>query len=217
MTIELIQKFFSNLSSDKIEKLNALKKLIEEWNEKINLVSRKNIDKLEEQHFLPSLAISKFCKFAPGAQVIDVGTGGGFPGLPLAIVFPEAKFTLVDSIAKKINVVREVAQELELPNVSTLVARVESHHKKYDFVLGRAVTALPGFIGLTKHLLKKGNPSSLENGILYLKGGDFLEEIKELPVKPNEIFPLGQLFNAEYCEDKSLVYFSEKNLAKLKL
>lgn len=197
-----ISKHFSELSEEQLNLLVALCKEVKEVNEVINLISRKDIEQLEERHMLPSMGIGRVCKFAPGSRVMDVGTGGGFPGLPLAIMNPKVEFLLVDSIGKKIKAVEGIAEKLGLKNVTCMQVRVEDLEDRFDFVIGRAVTALPRFLEWVGKNVRKGKKSSLENGILYLKGGDFSEELKELRRQPDEVFDIGDL-----SEGKCVVYF----------
>lgn len=208
----LITKYFDFLDSKQVVKLEQFIKILRDWNEKINLVSRSDVNYLVERHLLPSLAIAKVCKFASGSKILDVGTGGGFPGIPLAICFPQAQFLLIDSIGKKITVVNSIIQGLELKNVHAVQIRAEDLKEKFDFVVGRAVTALPKFIGWVKDKVRSGNKSSLSNGVLYLKGGDYSEEIEALGIFPTAVYGLSDLFNGEYCQDKCLIYFDQKSL-----
>lgn len=206
MEISLVTRFFNSFSR---EKLLAFKELLEQvlaWNEKINLISRKDTEKIVENHLLPSLAIAKICPFPPRLRVLDVGTGGGFPGLPLAIVFPEVQFTLVDSIGKKINVIKEMATALNLKNVTALHTRIEDYPKKVDFAIGRAVTQLPRFISWVQKNLRPGSQAPLPNGVLYLKGGSFQEEIKESSITKYTLFELEPLFEHQFCQDKCLIH-----------
>ncbi|MGB6084491.1 16S rRNA (guanine(527)-N(7))-methyltransferase RsmG [Moheibacter sp.] len=199
-----ILKYFPDLSEKQIEQLSKLKDLYFEWNEKINVISRKDIDELYVKHVLHSLAIAKVMKFKDGSEVLDVGTGGGFPGIPLAILFPEVNFHLVDSIQKKILVVSEVANALELKNVKAETQRVEKLKSKYDFIVSRAVTQMPKFVGWVRGKIKKENINPLPNGILYLKGGDLSEELKDF--KTAEIYPISEFFSEDFFETKKVVY-----------
>src|SRR5690554_5661213 len=179
--MEELMKYFPDLNDHRKEQFSQLEELYTEWNEKINVISRKDIDELYVRHVLHSLAIAKVMKFKPGSEVLDVGTGGGFPGIPLAILFPEVEFHLVDSIQKKILVVKEVTESLELKNVKTEATRAENVKRTYDFIVSRAVTQMPKFVEWVKPKIKKKHINSLPNGILYLKGGDLTEELKDFP------------------------------------
>jgi len=203
--MNIISKYFPNLTPQQVVQLAQLHELYRYWNERINLISRKDIDHLYERHVLHSLAIAKAVTFAGGANIVDVGTGGGFPGIPLAVMFPQCSFTLVDSIGKKVMVVGEVAKALALHNVATLQARAEALPQRFDFAVSRAVTNLPTFIGWVWSKLVGGGSSSLANGILYLKGGDLDEELR--PVKqPLRVIPLSDFFSEEFFETKKVVY-----------
>lgn len=203
--MELIQKYFSGLSDQQVERFSKLQELYSYWNERINVISRKDMDNLEERHILHSLSIAKVIDFKPGTRILDVGTGGGFPGIPLAILFPEVKFTLIDSIGKKIKVVKEVSDSLGLTNVDALQVRAEEMKGKFDFVVSRAVTRLPEFQKWTKGKIKKENKNSLNNGILYLKGGDLENELKSLNAS-YAVYDLDIYFNSEFFHTKKLVY-----------
>jgi len=187
-----------------------LQPLYREWNAQINVISRKDIDQLYERHVLHSLAIAKIIRFVPGTQIMDVGTGGGFPGIPLAIVFPESDFYMVDSIAKKIKVVNEVASAVGLKNVTAKQQRAELVNRQFDFVVSRAVTAFPQFVGFVRGKIKTGNRNSLANGILYLKGGDFDEELQPFGNKA-VVYKLDNLFEESFFETKKLIHLSLKN------
>lgn len=173
--MELIKKYFDNLSEKQLEQFSKLQELYQDWNLKINVVSRKDIDELYLRHVLHSLGIAKVMEFKAGAKVMDVGTGGGFPGIPLAILFPETQFHLVDSIGKKIKVVNEVAEGLGLQNVKTTHGRVEEVDDTYDFIVSRAVAQMETFHRWVKNKAHKKQNHALKNGILYLKGGDLTE------------------------------------------
>lgn len=208
-----ILKYFPDLSEKQIEAFLKLKDLYFEWNEKINVISRKDIDELYIKHVLHSLAIAKVMKFKDGSEVLDVGTGGGFPGIPLAILFPEVKFHLVDSIAKKILVVSEVANVLELKNVKAETQRVEKLKSKYDFIVSRAVTQMPKFVGWVRGKIKKEHINPLPNGILYLKGGDLSEELKDFKIA--EIYPISDYFSEEFFDTKKVVYLPLGKTSKI--
>lgn len=205
--MELILKYFPELTSSQLEKFRQLEALYNEWNSRINVISRKDMEHFYERHVLHSLGIAKVIKFLPGAQVIDVGTGGGFPGIPLAILFPETKFLLVDSIGKKIKVVQEVAQIAGISNVVAIQARAEDVKGKFDFVVSRAVTTLPDFIKWVENKIKKESRNILNNGILYLKGGDLVEELA--PVRNKcMVYELSDYFEESFFETKKVVHVS---------
>lgn len=206
--VEILLKYFPDLSSEKAEKFERLAELYKDWNTKINVVSRKDVDEIYLRHVLHSLAIGKFIQFKPESKIIDVGTGGGFPGIPLAILFPETQFTLVDSIAKKIKVVHEVVTALELTNVTTINDRVEKTKGQYDFIISRAVAAMPTFVHWTKGKIAKESRHTLKNGIIYLKGGDLTEELK--PYKTVQIIPITDFFEEDFFETKKIVYLPLK-------
>jgi 16S rRNA (guanine527-N7)-methyltransferase len=203
--MEIVLKYFPELKIRQKEKIALLASLYFEWNEKINVISRKDISEIYERHVLHSLAISKVISFVPGTRILDVGTGGGFPGIPLAIMFPEVQFHLVDSIGKKIKVVQSVAESLGLTNVVAEQARAEDLKQSYDFIVSRAVTAFPDFVGLVGKKISRNHKNSLGNGILYLKGGDFDEEIKSFKNRIM-VYPLSSYFEEEFFETKKLIY-----------
>ncbi|MEW4924285.1 16S rRNA (guanine(527)-N(7))-methyltransferase RsmG [Algibacter sp. 2305UL17-15] len=206
--MQLILKYFPNLTEDQIHKFEQLETLYKDWNLKINVVSRKDIDELYLRHVLHSLAISKAVSFKDGSKIMDVGTGGGFPGIPLAIMFPECSFHLVDSIAKKLKVVNEVAEGLGLANVKTTHTRVEEIKETYDFIVSRAVAAMPTFVHWTKGKIAKKQNHDLRNGILYLKGGDLSEELKGY--KTASIYNLTDFYKEDFFETKKLVHLPMK-------
>lgn len=206
--MEEILKYFPDLTPVQIEQFQKLESLYQEWNAKINVISRKDIDQLYTKHVLHSLAIAKIQKFEPGTYILDVGTGGGFPGIPLAILFPETRFYLIDVILKKINVVKAVAEALELKNVKAEQLRAENAKGDYDFIVSRAVTNMPDFVSWIKDKIKKQNKHELKNGILYLKGGDLTEELKDFP-KATE-YSIAEFFEDEFFETKKVVHLPLK-------
>lgn len=208
MDASLIFDHFTDLTEQQKKQFEQLANLYQDWNLKINVVSRKDIDELYLRHVLHSLAIAKFIQFLPGTRVMDVGTGGGFPGIPLAILFPEVQFTLVDAIGKKIKVVDEVVQGLGLTNVRTKNCRVEEVKGTFDFLVSRAVAAMPTFTHWVKGKVDKDSKHSIKNGILYLKGGDLAEELAGY--KTVEIYDLTQWFTDPFFETKKLVYLPQK-------
>lgn len=207
--IDLIKKYFPNLSPQQEEQFDRLGDLYKQWNDQINVISRKDIDSLYIHHVLHSLAIAKIITFQQGAKIMDVGTGGGFPGIPLAIMFPEAEFYLIDSIGKKIKVVQGVAEALGLKNVRAEQIRVENTVGLYDFIVSRAVTAYPAFVEMTKNKIRKESSNELPNGILYLKGGDFEEEIKPYQSRI-KVYEISDFFSEDFFETKKVIYMSDK-------
>lgn len=206
--MELILKYFPNLTTEQIKQFEKLEMLYQDWNLKINVVSRKDIDELYLRHVLHSLGIARLIAFESGSRILDVGTGGGFPGIPLAILFPECSFHLVDSIAKKLKVVDEVVQGLGITNVETTHSRVEVIEETYDFIVSRAVAAMPTFVHWTKGKIAKKQRNTLKNGILYLKGGDLTEELQGY--KTATIYNLNTFFEEEFFETKKIVHLPIK-------
>ena len=205
----ILYRWFPDLSEETWEKLKIYCQLLREWNSKINLVSRKDMERLEVKHLAHCLTITKFLRLMPNAKLLDVGTGGGLPGMPMSICYPQAKFTLMDSIAKKVMVVTDMAEKLGLDNVTVSRGRVEELPKKksYDFVLGRAVTTLPVFFGWVRDKVAKGSKNSPSNGILYLKGGDYREELKSSGLTPAKIWNLDALLPEAQLGEKYLIHF----------
>ena len=209
--MELLLKYFTQLSDIQIYQFTKLSELYKDWNLKINVVSRKDIDELYLRHVLHSLGIAKVQEFKSGAKILDVGTGGGFPGIPLAILFPEANFHLVDSIGKKIKVVEEVSEGLGLKNVKVTNARVESVTDHYDFIVSRAVAQMDTFVHWVKGRIAKQNNHEFKNGILYLKGGDIHEELSEVQSKHfPSLYDLSKFYKQEFFETKRVVYYRMK-------
>mgnify|MGYP000906022611 CR=1 FL=1 len=205
--MEIVKKYFPELNPVQNRQLAALEELYRDWNAKINVISRKDIDHLYERHVLHSLAIAKIIRFKPGTRIMDAGTGGGFPGIPLAILFPEAEFLLIDSIAKKIRVVEEVVAATGLENVKARQGRAEDTDEKFDFIVSRAVTAFPKFVSLVASRVSFSRRNELPNGILYLKGGDFDEEL--LPFKGQvTLYALNAFFREEFFATKKLIHLA---------
>ena len=208
MSLELVLKYFPNITSEQKDQFAELEILYKDWNEKINVISRKDTDSLYEKHILHSLGIAKVMEFADNTKVLDIGTGGGFPGIPLAIIFPNAQFTLVDSIGKKITVVKGVAESLGLKNVMAHHMRAEQLKEKFHFVVSRAVTQMPVFLTWLRGKFEKEQFNPKHNGVLYLKGGDLAEELAGLRC---EIFQLKNYFEGEFFDTKKVVYLSKGN------
>jgi 16S rRNA (guanine527-N7)-methyltransferase len=207
--LEIINHYFNQLSEKQKAQFTKLDAIYRNWNEKINVISRKDIEALYERHVLHSLAIAKVIDFKPNTDILDVGTGGGFPGIPLAILFPECKFTLVDSIGKKIQVVKAATEELELKNVEAIHMRAEQSKKHYDFVVSRAVAPALEIINWTKDLISKNHFHQKPNGWLLLKGGDLKEELGATK-KSYKIYPIKHYFKEEFFEEKAVIYISSK-------
>ena len=206
--MEFILNYFPDLTDVQINQFQQLEALYQDWNSKINVISRKDIDELYVKHVLHSLAIAKIQKFEPGTYVLDVGTGGGFPGIPLAILFPETRFYLIDVILKKINVVKAVAEVLELKNVKAEQMRAENVKGDFDFIVSRAVTNMPDFVSWIKDKIKKQQKHELKNGILYLKGGDLTEELAAFPNAKE--YNIAEFFEGEFFETKKVVHLPLK-------
>ncbi len=206
--MKILHNYFTDLSDNQTFKFQQLEKLYEEWNAQINVVSRKDIDELYTRHVLHSLGIAKVQAFKPNSKVLDIGTGGGFPGIPLAILFPEVDFYLVDSIGKKIKVVKEVVDALGLKNVKATHIRAEKVKDEFDFIVSRAVTRMDDFVKWTKKKIRKKSNHELKNGILYIKGGDLTEELSNFPKAT--IFDLQDYFEEEFFDTKKVVHIPIK-------
>lgn len=203
--IDLILSQFPNITEDQKAQFGRLQELYDDWNSQINVISRKDTENFYERHVMHSLAIAKVTSFVDGTKIMDIGTGGGFPGIPLAILFPNCKFLLVDSIGKKIKVVKEVAAKLNLTNVRATHERAENINEQFDFIVSRAVTAMPVFLTWTKGKFLKENKNDFKNGILYLKGGDLKAEMA--PVKKAiQYFDINTFYPEEFFETKKVVY-----------
>lgn len=203
--MEIILKYFPELTEEQKRKFLLLQELYEEWNNKINVISRKDIDQLYERHILHSLSIAKIIQFKPNTKILDIGTGGGFPGIPLAILFPECKFHLVDSIGKKIKVVQEISFALDLKNIKAEQIRAEQIRDTYDFIVSRAVTAFPVFYNWVRKKVSPESQNNLKNGILYLKGGDLEEELKKFKSRLSS-FEISEFFTESFFETKKIIY-----------
>ena len=204
----IIQKYFNDLTIEQLSQFTKLELLYKDWNSKINVISRKDINELYLRHVLHSLSIAKLISFKDDTCILDVGTGGGFPGIPLAILFPNCRFHLVDSIQKKITVVNNVVKELDLKNVKTSCSRVEAISEKYDFVVSRAVTNMKDFVSWIKFNMNKKSFNDFKNGVLYLKGGDLEDELKSF--KNVKTFELSEIFNEDFFIQKKVVYLPIK-------
>jgi 16S rRNA (guanine527-N7)-methyltransferase len=206
--MNLIQQYFPDISEIQIEQFHQLEALYKDWNSKINVISRKDIDELYLRHVLHSLGIAKVISFKPKSKVLDVGTGGGFPGVPLAILFPHSKFHLVDSIGKKLKVVDGVAESLGLKNIKTTHGRAEAVKGEFDFIVSRAVTAMPEFVSWVKTKIAKKQNHEIKNGILYLKGGDLSEELQVF--RTTTIYNLSDYFKEDFFDTKKVVHLPIK-------
>lgn len=207
--MEIISKYFPNLTVGQQNQFESLYKLYFEWNSKINVISRKDIENLYLHHVLHSLSIAKIIEFKKDTRILDVGTGGGFPGIPLAILFPESKFHLIDSIGKKITVVKAVSDSLGLQNIVAEQIRAEMLTKKYDFIISRAVTSFPEFFTLVEDKINIASKNKLKNGIIYLKGGDIMDEMKDF-YSSAKIFEIADFFNETFFETKKIIYLPIK-------
>ena len=203
-----LDKHFSELSIDQLKKFNSLIELYRFWNYKVNLISRKDISNLYVNHILHSLSIAKIQQFIDGTDVLDVGTGGGLPGIPLAILFPNVNFTLLDSISKKIKVVEDIKKNLNISNVTTINDRAENHYLKYDFVISRAVSKMDKFYSLVKNNIKPKSINSMPNGIISLKGGDLKSELKNF--NNFKVFEISKIFTHDFFQTKKIVYIPFK-------
>lgn len=206
--MDIVFKYFPDLSESQKNQFRKLESLYIDWNTKINVISRKDIHHLAERHILHSLGIAKIISFTNDSRILDVGTGGGFPGIPLAIYFPNVQFHLIDSVGKKIKVVKDITEQLALKNVTSEQARVEAISGKYDFMISRAVTSLPQFSGWVSHLVSPNNKNTLANGILYLKGGEFNEEF-DLFKNKHQIFLLSEYFSEPFFDSKKVVHLTD--------
>ena len=199
-----LKKYFPNLSQDQLEKFMMLVPIYKDWNSKVNLISRRDIENLFTNHILHSLSIVNIIEFESSTSVLDVGTGGGFPGIPLAIFFPNVKFTLLDSIGKKIKVVESVSKDLSLSNVTAINDRVENHFDKYDFILSRAVAKMDKFYSLVNKNFNSKSINEIPNGIISLKGGDLKDELKDF--KEKKIFDISEFFTDDFFKTKRVIY-----------
>ena len=207
-SIALIERYFPNLTEQQREQFSRLGKVYQEWNAKINVISRKDMGHVYLHHILHSLAIAKVCQFADGAEVLDVGCGGGFPSVPLAIMFPNVQFTSCDSIGKKIRVVEGVCEAVGIENIRTVNGRVEQLKEQFDYIISRAVTDMPTFVGWVRGMVRKGQSGTIPNGILYLKGGDLTEELQASHRKWERYY-ISEFFEEEFFETKQVVYSKE--------
>lgn len=204
-----LDKHFSKISQDQLKKFNSLIQLYKSWNSKVNLISRKDIDNLYVNHILHSLSIAKVHEFIDGSNILDVGTGGGLPGIPLAILFPNVNFTLLDSISKKIKVVEDISKQLSLTNVRTVNDRAENHNLKYDFIISRAVSKMDEFYSMVNKNIKLKSRSNIPNGIISLKGGDLKDELKNF--NNYKIFEISEFFSNDFFKTKKIVFIPYSN------
>ena len=208
--MELIEKYFPEITDQQREAFAKLGDIYQDWNSKVNLISRKDMDHFYERHVLHSLSIARYVKFSPGDKILDVGTGGGFPGVPLAILYPKSNFTLVDSIRKKVRVVEDVADQLSLSNIKAIQRRAEELSGNYQFIVSRAVTAMPRFVGWTGKLLTKAKGVPSEYGIWYLKGGDLTDEMAGF--RNYKVYQLSDIFDEAFFDTKKLVHLPSRSI-----
>jgi len=207
--VEVLTKYFSDFTDHQLQQFEALGRLYPEWNEKINVISRKDIESLYTRHILHSLSVAAIIEFKPGTQIIDIGCGGGFPGIPLAILFPEVSFHMVDSINKKLTVVREISEAIGLKNITVEHIRAEQiTGRQFDFVVSRAVTTLKNLWQWSKPLIKKGKEHDIPNGLICLKGGDLAQEVSDSGLRPH-IYKIDEIFNEPMFEDKFLLHIKK--------
>lgn len=214
MSVEQLKEQFPNISEETWPVLEKWAVLLREWNEKINLISRKDIEYLEERHLSHCLAITNHLKLMNGARIMDVGTGGGFPGILMAICYPQAHFTLIDSIGKKITVVQDLIEKLGLKNVEAKQTRAEEIKKQFDFVTGRAVKNLPEFFMWIKNNVRRGEKNTIPNGVLYWKGGDMDDELEVLGIRPRKVINLQETFSDPYFEHKYILHFDARDVPR---
>ena len=216
MSVEKLKEKFPNISEASWPILEQWAVLLREWNEKINLISRKDIEYLEERHLSHCLAITNHLKLMKGARIMDVGTGGGFPGVIMAICYPQAQFTLIDSIGKKITVVQDFIEQLGLKNAEAKQARAEAINKQFDFITGRAVKNLPEYFSWIKGNVRRGERNSIPNGVLYWKGGDMDDELDALGIRPRKVIDMECTFPDPYFEKKYILHFDARDVPRVK-
>lgn len=214
--LEALKRTFPEIEEDRWPLLEQWGVLMREWNQKINVVSRKDIENIEAHHLAPCLVITRYLKLMQGGRIMDVGTGGGLPGLPMAICYPQAHFTLLDSVGKKLKIIDDIAQQLNLRNITTKHARVESIKRKFDFVTGRAVADIETFLGWNRNHIRPGRTHSLENGVLYWRGGAVEDELAAAHVKAKSIYPLSDTLDDPYFKEKYILHILPGELARIK-
>jgi 16S rRNA (guanine527-N7)-methyltransferase len=214
MSVEQLKQQFPNIAADRWPVLEQWAVLLREWNEKINLISRKDIEHLEERHLSHCLAITNHLKLMQGTRIMDVGTGGGFPGIIMAICYPQAQFTLIDSIGKKITVVQDLIDQLGLKNAEAKQTRAEAINKQFDFVTGRAVKNLPEYFSWIKGNVRRGEKNTLPNGVLYWKGGDMDDELDTLGIRPRKVIELEGAFSDPYFDKKYILHFDARDVPR---